>query len=113
MQKFLVTTDSGCDLPMSLCKDLGIYPLQLKYYFEDEPFLDTMDHTDLELFYQKLREGLIPKTSQINTFEFIEFWEGFISKKLPIVHISMGSGISGTYQNGLQAVEMLKEKYPD
>lgn len=113
MQKFHVTTDSGCDLPMSLCKELGIYPLQLKYYFGDEEFVDTMHHKDFELFYQKLRDGAVPTTSQINAFEFIEFWETLLPQNLPIVHICMGSGISGTYQNGLQAVEIMKEKYPN
>lgn len=55
----------------------------------------------------------MPSTSRVNAYEFVEFWESLLSLELPIVHISLGSGISGTYANGLQAVELMKEKYPD
>jgi DegV family protein with EDD domain len=113
LQKFCVATDSGCDLPMTLCKEQKIYPLQLTYYFGEEAFLDTMDHDDFKIFYQKIRDGAIPKTSQVNVYEFIKFWEGLIPEKLPIVHICLGSAISGSYANGLRAVELMKEKYPD
>ncbi|HHT64536.1 MAG: DegV family protein [Caldicoprobacterales bacterium] len=113
MQKFCVATDSGCDLPMSLCKELEIYPLQLVYYFGDEAYQDTMNQEDFKEFYRKIREGLLPKTSQVNVYEFVAFWESLLSKNLPIVHICLGSGISGTYSNGLLAMEVMKEKYPD
>lgn len=113
MSKFCVATDSGCDLPMSLCKERGIYPLQMPYYISDEEFQDTMNHNDFKKFYDKIRDGAIPRTSQVNVYEFISFWEGLLHLKLPIVHVCLGSGISGTYSNGLQAVEIMKEKYPD
>lgn len=32
MAKFCIATDSGCDLPMSLCKERNIYPLQMPYF---------------------------------------------------------------------------------
>lgn len=113
MKKFCLATDSGCDLPMSLCKELEIFPLQLAYYFGEDEFLDTMDPDDFKIFYRKIREGAMPKTSQVNVYEFISFWESLLAEKLPIVHISLGSGISGTYENGLQAIEIMKEKYPE
>lgn len=56
---------------------------------------------------------MVPSTSQVNVYEFVEFWESLLPLELPIVHISLRSGISGTYANGLQAVELMKEKYPD
>ena len=112
MAKFCIATDSGCDLPMSLCKERNIYPLQMPYYIGDEEFLDTMNHEDFKEFYDRIRKGAVPRTSQVNVYEFIEFWESLLPLNLPIVHICLGSGISGTYSNGLQAVEQMKEKYP-
>ncbi|HHU49988.1 MAG: DegV family protein [Caldicoprobacterales bacterium] len=113
MYKFCVSTDSGCDLPISLCNERKIYPLQMTYYIGEEEFRDTMNHEDFKDFYRKIRDGAMPRTSQINVYEFVSFWESLLHHKLPIIHICLGSGISGTYSNGLQAVEIMKEKYPE
>jgi DegV family protein with EDD domain len=72
-----------------------------------------MNHDDFKSFYDKIRDGAVPRTSQVNIYEFVSFWESLLHLKLPIVHICLGSGISGTYSNGVQAVEIMNEKYPD
>ncbi|MGI6538689.1 MAG: DegV family protein [Caldicoprobacterales bacterium] len=113
MSKFCMATDSGCDLPMSLCKERKIYPLQMSYYIGEDEFRDTMVHDDFKVFYDKIRNGATPRTSQVNVYEFVSFWESLLHLKLPIIHICLGSGISGTYSNGMQAVDIMKEKYPD
>lgn len=77
MAKFCIATDSGCDLPMSLCKERNIYPLQMPYYIGDEEFLDTMNHEDFKEFYDRIRKGAVPRTSQVNVHEFIEFGKAF------------------------------------
>lgn len=113
VQKFCIAIDSGCDLPMSLCKEKGIYPLQLTYIINEEIFTDTMLHEDCKVFYDKMREGAVPKTSQVNSIQYLEFWKTLLPLGLPIIHISMGSGISGTYSNGVIARDMLLEEFPD
>jgi DegV family protein with EDD domain len=114
MDKFRVSTDSGCDLPMSVCREKCIFPLQLSYVIGDTAYTDTMEPEDCRAFYDKMRAGLVPKTSQINPEQYLEFWEElWRSGTEPIVHISLGSGISGTYANGLIAKEMFLEKHPD
>ncbi|NLA85422.1 MAG: DegV family protein [Clostridiales bacterium] len=113
MSKFCMATDSGCDLPMSLCKERKIYPLQMSYYIGEDEFRDTMVHDDFKVFYDKIRNGATPRTRQVNVYEFVSFWESLLHLKLPIIHICLGSGISGTYSNGMQAVDIMKEKYPD
>ncbi|MDD3165714.1 MAG: DegV family protein, partial [Oscillospiraceae bacterium] len=52
-------------------------------------------------------------TSQLNPQEFVEFWRPLLSQGLPIVHIALGSGVSGTWHNGVTASEMLREEFPD
>lgn len=110
---FILTTDSGCDLSLELCQKNNITPIHLKYYSDQEENIDTMNENDSIAFYNKMRKGVIFKTSQINIEEFIEFFEPMLTQNLPILHICMGSAISGTFNNGLLAVEKLKEKYPN
>lgn len=113
MPNFIVTTDSGCDLPESLLQERGIIPYPIKYEIDGKVFADTMRHEDCREFYERMRAGAMPKTSQINIMEFVDFWRPLTEKGLPIVHICLGSGISGTYANGLVAVDTLKERVPD
>ena len=112
MQKFIVSTDSGCDLPLSLCEGRGIIPFKLHYFIEGQSFEDTMCHEDLKKFYDDMRKGAVPKTSQINVYEFVNFFKTLLPQNLPIVYISLGSGISGTYANALLAKDVILRDFP-
>ena len=114
MKKFQVLTDSGCDLPMKKCEERGILPLQLWYEIDEERFPDTMKHEDCHRFYEMMRAGKIPRTSQVTAQEYYAFWQACYEKNpLPMVHISLGSGISGTYANGVVAREQFLADHPD
>lgn len=112
MGKFIVTTDSGCDLSMQFCREKGIIPVEMNYSLNGESKRDTMNQSDLRQFYDGMRNGDVPKTSQVTPNQYIEFWTPLLKEGLPIVHISLGSGISGTYANGVMAAQTLMEDYP-
>jgi len=107
---FIVTTDSGCDLPLNLLNENNIYPIAFSYESGGEIFTDTMNNEDYHDFYQRMREGAVPKTSQLNSYAFVEFWRPLLEKNLPIVHISLGSGVSGTWNSGVEAGRELLEE---
>jgi DegV family protein with EDD domain len=107
---FIVTTDSGCDLPLSLLSRNNIYPIMFSYEVGGKIFKDTMNSDDYRGFYQRMRAGAVPKTSQLNSYAFLEFWRPLLEKKLPIVHISLGSGVSGTWHSGVEASRELLEE---
>ena len=111
--KFIISTDSGCDLSKEMCEQYGIIPIMMNYLDEDIIYKDTMEKSDIIAFYKQMEEGKVFKTSAININEAYEFLKELIKYNKPIIHISLGSGISGTYNNFLNAKEMIKEKYPD
>lgn len=111
--KFIVCTDSGCDFKVEDFERYSIFAMPLKYNLNGAEYEDTMRNEDCHTFYEGMRAGNTPKTSQANTVQFTEFWEPILEKYgLPIVHIALGSAISGTYNSGVMAAEELKEKYP-
>ncbi len=113
MNRFLLCTDSGSDLSLDACRELDIIPLKMKYSIDDKIYTDGMTVESVKELYEKMREGAAPKTAQLNVSEFIDFWTPLLSEKKPILHISMGSGISGTYANAELAKSMIIEKHPD
>lgn len=113
MKKFILATDSGCDLPITLCKEKDIHTLFLTYQIDGQIYTDTMEHEKCKEFFYRMRKGAMPSTSQVNPMQYLEFWRTLMPLNLPIVHISLGSAISGTYANGLTAKEMLLEEFPE
>lgn len=110
---YIITTDSGCDLSADYIKSLNVLPIYMKYNIDEDEYTDTMRPEDLEEFFNKMVEGKMPKTAQINSEEYVTFWEPLLKDGKDILHIAMSSGISGTYNNGRLAAEELKEKYPE
>jgi DegV family protein with EDD domain len=113
MAKFVLTTDSGCDLSLEALQSRDVPAMGICYELNGQIVEDTMKVEDCKKFYQGMVNGDAPKTSQLNTAQFLDFWEKVGERGLPIVHICLGSGISGTYANGLAAIEMLKEEKPE
>ncbi len=113
MSNFIVCTDSGCDLSIHVLEERGIVPIRLKYEIDGEIFEDTMLPEDCHVFYEKMRAGAVPKTSQLNIVDFMDFWRPLLKEHKPIVHIALTSGVSGTWHNGCLAAQELKQEAPD
>lgn len=110
---FIISTDSGCDLSFELCKEKGIIPLFMNYIDGENVIVDTMQQADIVKFYKRMEdEAKMFKTSAVNIQEAYDFLKSLLEYNKPVIHISLGSGISGTYNNFVTAKEMLDEKYP-
>lgn len=110
---FIISTDSGCDLSLELCKEKGIIPLFMNYIDGENVIVDTMQQADIVKFYKRMEdEAKMFKTSAVNIQEAYDFLKSLLEYNKPVIHISLGGGISGTYNNFVTAKEMLDEKYP-
>ena len=58
------------------------------------------------------RTGKLPKTAAINTQEYIDKFRPYLEQGYEVVHISLGSAISSSYQNCVAAAEKLGHVYP-
>lgn len=82
--------------------------------------IDGTEYTDdlgitmpFKEFYQKIRNGAMPTTSQPNATDFIKLFEPFLKAGKDVLHISFSSGLSGEYNSSCIAREELLEKYPE
>lgn len=73
----------------------------------DQPESDEMMHH----YYDKLRQAIPTRTSQIAPFHYVSIFEPYIKEKKSLLYLSLSSGLSNTYESALMAVEMLKESY--
>ena len=103
MQNFKIVVNSTADLPLSYIKenDLGLLYLQCiidgKTYGED-----NAEELDLKDFYQMMRDGKMPTTSQINPAQAKAMFEECLETTQEILCIAFSSGLSGTYNSILR-----------
>ena len=110
---FIISTDSGCDLSIDMCNEIGVIPYLMKYSNEQKEYIDTMKQDEIVKFYKEMEiDGKTFKTSAINIQEAYDFLKDLTKYNKPIIHISLGSGISGTYNNFVAAKSLLDEKHP-
>lgn len=113
MREFKIITDSGCDLSYEIISSLGIGYLGLECDLNGKKLIeDGGKSLDYKEFYNKLLEGILPKTSQINPARFLEEFEKYLSNNHDILYIAFSSALSGTYNSSLLAKNELLEKYP-
>jgi DegV family protein with EDD domain len=115
MNKYVIVTDSCCDLPLSIIKehDLRVFPL--RFTIENKTYSNDQEKEEMSTptFYTLLREGAISSTSQINPNEFIEGVTPLLQQGFDILYIGFSSALSGTYNSFVLAKEELKETFPD
>lgn len=111
---FTLTSDSAIDVFRARADELGIRIIPLTYTVDGVTIEDFASREDeYKKFYDDLKNGSMPVTSQINPFAHEEFWEKvYAEDKQDIVHITLSSGLSQTYTSACKAAESFMEKHP-
>ena len=112
MREFVITVNRTVDLPKEWLKERNVPVLPLKYTIDGQTYQD-MEGLSAKEFFQKLREGHMSVTSQINPEEAREMMEPFLKEGKDLLHLAFSSGLSGTYNSMRIAAEELAEDYPD
>lgn len=110
---YVISTDSGANLPMDIISEnnLIVVPLLYSYKGEDHFTVDLREFDGNE-YYDMIKTTDVT-TSTVNIQQFIDAWEPVLQEGKDILHISMSSGISSTFQTSHMAMEILGEEYPD
>lgn len=112
MSDFLIVTDSTTDLPKEFYQEKGIPVISLSYIMDGVTYKDMNGLSGRE-FFDKIREGAMPTTSQINPEQAKDTLEPLIKEGKDVLYIAFTSGLSGSYNSVRIAAEELKEEYPD
>lgn len=115
MRNYKIITDSTCDLPSTVIRELDVHVIPMEYILDEvSHFQDIEDEGEKTAsFYGSLREGKVSSTSMINTARFMDVFEPYLKAGQDILHISFSSALSGSYNASRVAAEELKELYPE
>ena len=114
MEEYVICCCSTADLSKDYFEERHI-PVVF-YHFE----LDGVNYLDdcgasmsSEELFRRMDSGATTHTSQVSVGEYMEFWRSYLLKGQNIIHVTLSSGLSGSYQSALIAKDDLGKEFPD
>lgn len=114
MIDYQITCCSTSDLPLPFFQVTGIPYACFHYELDGVEYPDDLGQTvSFDQFYENMKKGAMPTTSQVSVGRYVELFTPILQSGKDILHISLSSGLSGSYQSACIAAGQLREEYPD
>lgn len=100
MREYVLMTDSCCDLPDQMARELQLEVLPLTMHMEGQDYPNTLDGAAIsnEEFYRRIRAGKMATTSAVNVGQFEDAMSAVLAGGRDILCICFSSALSTTYQ---------------
>ena len=99
MSNIQITADSTCDLPFEICEKYGVEIKPLYVVLGEKSYLDGVEIKAEEIYDYVAKNGDLPKTSAGSVDDYLTLFKKHVDAGKKVVHISLGSGLSSSYQN--------------
>ena len=109
-----IITDSSCDLGINFIEENNIELIPLLLNLDGETLKDDLGKSlGYREFYEKLRAGSMPSTSQINIYTFEEKFRKLLNEGYEILYVGLSSALSGTFNSANMARNNILEENPN
>ncbi len=106
MSNIVITSDSTSDLSPELRERYNVKVLPLGVTLGDKAYKDGVDITPDNIYEHHKKTGELPKTTAANVEECISFFKQFTDEGKTVIHFSISSTMSSTFNNArLAAME--------
>ena len=114
MSDYVLTCCSPADLSKEHFERIGVRYVCFHYFLSEVEYPDDLGQTiPFEEFYARMAAGEDTHTAQVNVSEYVDFFTPFLEEGKDVVHVTLSSGISGSYNSARNAALILKERYPE
>lgn len=104
--------DSTCDINSDITDNYDIEIIPLNIIIDGVSYLDGVD-VDLDTVYKHMREGRVPKTSQVSFESVSKVIDKCVSNNDDFIYLTFSSKMSGTYDFAKKIIDSYREKYPE
>lgn len=113
MNEYRITCCSTADLPESYFREHQIPYACFHFTMNGREYEDDLGHSiAIEDFYQQIRQGALPSTSQVNAEQYVQLFEPILAQGQDLIHLTLSSGITSSINSALISRDMLLERYP-
>ena len=115
MHDYILSCCSPVDLTQEKLDSMDVRLIYSDYTLDGVPFKDDLGKTmSSKSFYDRIRKGEVGTTTLINTADFVDYFTKlFETENKDVLHVTLSSGLSGTFEAALAAVDLMKERFPE
>ena len=107
--KILLSADTPCDIGSELQERYHVNLFPLHILLGETQYTDGKDITLEDIYSAWWDHKILPRTAAVNPDEYSDYFFRMIKQGYDIIHISLGSGLSSSYQNAKIAAELFPE----
>jgi DegV family protein with EDD domain len=112
VKNFLISVDSSASFSDEELSEYGFLMVHLSYTLDGKEYVDVFESdTQKQIFYDRLSAGSLAQSSKANPEGFRKIWEQPLRDGADILHLSLSSKVSGSYESACHVAEELTEKY--
>ncbi|MBO7364937.1 MAG: DegV family protein [Lachnospiraceae bacterium] len=114
MSDYVLSCCSTADLSKAHFEERDIHYVCFHYFLDGTEYPDDLGQSiPFPEFYKKMAGGAMTKTSQVNISEYMNYFTPFLEQGKDILHLTLSSGISGTYASAVSAASIARERFPE
>ncbi|WP_312645332.1 DegV family protein [Hydrogenoanaerobacterium sp.] len=113
VRDYVISTDTNSDLPFSFVDENNINLLALGYTMDGVTRFTDDRTIDQHEFYEQMRAGKMPTTTQVNPEQAEKSFKQFASEGKDVLHIAFSSELSGSYNSAEMGAKETREQYPE
>ena len=111
MQKYVITSDSTCDLTQEQIAEYGVVIKALTIVLDGKEYSDNIDINVEQVLAHVDNGGDLPKTAATSIEEYKEFFKPFVDEGKEVIHFNISSKLSSCNQNATNAGKELGNVY--
>ncbi len=111
MSKIILSADRTCDIGEALQEKYSVNLISYSITLEDKKYIDSVDIFPDDLYEAYRKNGALPKTSAINPQEYIEYFKKWTDEGYEVIHITLSSAVTSSYQSCVLAAAELPGVY--
>lgn len=107
----ILSADSTCDLGDELRARYNVQYYPFHVILDGQLHADGVDLMPDQIYEVYKEKKILPKTAAINAAEYVEYFKQWVDQGYEVIHLTLGSGLSATYNNCRLAAQELPGVY--
>lgn len=113
-KSYVLSCCSTADLSEEHFESRSIHFICFHFFLNDVEYDDDLGQSiPFDQFYKAMAQGASTRTSQCNVEEYMAYFRPFLEEGKDILHVTLSSGISGTFNSACAARDRLADQFPE
>ena len=107
---FQIISDGACDIGLETARQHQIEIVPFYVTFDGQQYVKEEKEMKVRDIYQKMKDmpGTFPKTSLPTVMDYVEVFQPYVEKGIPILCICLSAKFTGSYNSAQLAKEELR-----